>query len=70
MDHAGLSVWVRTDELATISAPIDVLGVNYYNGVLVAAASSPCVITPNVSRDGTLNVSIQDCSYGSHKLLR
>lgn len=43
MDAAGLSAWIRPGDLETISAPIDVLGVNYYNGMLVAAPAQPLV---------------------------
>lgn len=41
MAGAGLGRHIRDNDLETIAAPIDVLGVNYYNGVLVAAPQDP-----------------------------
>ncbi|RAX50303.1 beta-glucosidase [Arthrobacter sp. AQ5-05] len=41
MAAAGLAGHIRDNDLETIAAPIDVLGVNYYNGVLVAAPRDP-----------------------------
>ena len=41
MAEAGLEKHIRDNDLETIAAPIDVLGVNYYNGELVAGPTSP-----------------------------
>ncbi|MDO2935265.1 family 1 glycosylhydrolase [Paeniglutamicibacter sulfureus] len=41
MAEAGLERHIRGNDLEVIAAPIDVLGVNYYNGELVAGPTTP-----------------------------
>ncbi len=69
VQHLGLTDHIRDGDLAAISAPIDVLGVNYYNGQAVMKARSTeavpqeghaplerAVSSPYVAADGVRSV--------------
>ncbi|UFU03696.1 family 1 glycosylhydrolase [Ruania suaedae] len=50
--HLGLTGHIRAGDLDLISAPIDVLGVNYYNGSAVSARPDPQVQAGSNRPDG------------------
>ena len=57
MGEAGLGTAVRDGDMALISAPIDVLGVNFYNGAAHRAPEPGAVPEVTIVESGHLNAS-------------